>query len=295
MNDFKDGLIKIIDNSKSLRIWIADTTNLVKEAQNRHQLSPYAAGALGKLLTAAVMLASDLKNEADLLTISIAGGAYTGKIIATANNRGKVRGLIENQLIDIVGTSTNPFKTAALIGKNAHFEVSKDTGLKIPFSSRTEVISGEIDEDLAYYFRKSEQIRSRVFFEVWFSYDMEILTARGLFFQALPLANVEIIDEIEQRIDNLRVSEPGWLSDTSIESVAEKILKTSEYEIIGRQKLCFECNCSLERMLIIMCSFSSEQLDDMYEDESIEIVCNFCNSKYILKKDDIENYKFRLQ
>jgi len=287
----RDRQIKVIDQDKNIRLFLARTTNLVEEARQRHNTSATAAAALGRVMTAAVMMASDLKGLEDSLTIRVKGNGPAGTIIATADTCGGVRGFITNPTADLPETAFGKLAVGELVGTQGFLEVVKDLGLKQPFSGHIELVSGEIAEDLAHYFLVSEQVPALVSLGVLVAPNLNVQAAGGLIVQAMPGAREEILKIIEDNI--LRSGTISSLMDSydSLEEIVPMIMEGVDYEIIENNYLQFQCKCNRDKLLGVLRGLSSEERRDMQQDEEIEVVCNFCQQRYHYKPDELEDQK----
>ncbi len=287
----RDRQIKVIDQDKNIRLFLARTTNLVEEARQRHNTSATAAAALGRVMTAAVMMARDLKGLEDSLTIRVKGNGPAGTIIATADTCGGVRGFITNPTADLPETAFGKLAVGELVGTQGFLEVVKDLGLKQPFSGHIELVSGEIAEDLAHYFLVSEQVPALVSLGVLVAPNLNVQAAGGLIVQAMPGARDEILKIIEDNI--LRSGTISSLMDSydSLEEIVPMIMEGVDYEIIENNYLQFQCKCNRDKLLGVLRGLSSEERRDMQQDEEIEVVCNFCQQRYHYKPDELEDQK----
>ena len=286
-----DYLIKIVDQGKNIRLYLACTTSLVEEAHRRHGTSATASAALGRVMTAAVMMASDLKGEKDILTLRINGDGPVGVVLATADSRGGVRGLVSNPRADLPSSAPGKLAVGDLVGKDGYLEVIKDLGLKQPFTGRVPLISGEIAEDVAHYFLVSEQIPSLISLGVLVNTDLSIRAAGGIFVQALPEADDKSLQIIEKNI--LALGSISNLIDKydDLEDIAQLIMQEVEYKVISDQELSFRCNCSRERLLGVLSGLPKEDMSDTQSDEDIAVECNFCHENYRYSAQEIEDYK----
>lgn len=287
----RDYLLKIMDSGKNIRLYLARTTSLVEEAHRRHGTSAPASAALGRVMTAALMMASDLKGESDILTLRINGNGPAGVVLATADSHGGVRGLISNPFADLPSTTPGKLAVGELVGKEGYLEVIKDLGLKQPFAGRVPLVSGEIAEDVAHYYLVSEQIPSLISLGVLVSPNLSIQAAGGLFVQALPDASDATLAMIEKNIFAL-----GSLSGLvdkydRLEDILPLIMQGIEYHVVGEQELAFRCNCSRERLRDVLAGLAPEERGDHASPEGIEVICNFCHEKYIYTPQEIEALK----
>lgn len=289
MNDY---LLKAIDDTQQVRIMMASTTGLVEEARCRHNTSATASAALGRVLTIAVMMGSDMKGEKDITTIRINGNGPCGPIIATADSAGNVRGLISEPSADVPPLYPGKLAVGNLVGKDGFLEVSKDLGLHQPFVGKVPLVSGEIGEDIASYYLHSEQIPALVAVGVLVAPDLTIQAAGGLIIQALPGASDDILKLIEDNVlDMPKVSEIINTGNSLEESLTE-ILEGLPYRIVGKQSLQFKCTCNRERLKAILASLSDDEIDSIFEQEGkLEAICNFCHEVYTYAPEEIEDLK----
>jgi molecular chaperone Hsp33 len=288
----QDYLIKLIDAGQNVRVWLARTNRLVEEAHIRHQTSATATAALGRVLTAAVMMGSDLKSDQDLISLRFNGNGPAGTIIATADGNGHVKGLIGNPQADLPSRSPGKLAVGDLVGAEGYLEVRKDLGLKQPFEGKVPLVSGEIAEDLAQYFMQSEQIPALVSLGVLVGADLRVLAAGGLIVQALPMLRMLCLKSWKTifyrwgRSANLCLKMKRW------KIIAASIMQGIEYTIIARMDLAFECNCSRERLGIILAGLNEEELREAAENnKDIEAICNFCRTTYSFSPEEIKALK----
>ncbi|MGI6413925.1 MAG: Hsp33 family molecular chaperone HslO [Syntrophomonadaceae bacterium] len=283
-----DYLVKAVDNQKQIRVIISRTTNIVEEARRRHGTSATASAALGRVLTAAVMLGSDLKNDGDSLTIRVNGYGISGPIIATANSTGHVRGYVSNPLADLPSVYPGKLAVGKLVGKEGFLEVVKDIGFNQPFRGMVPLVSGEIAEDLAQYLLGSEQVPSLVSLGVLVATDLSIAAAGGLIVQALPGASEDIIKLVEDNILEMGPISNSINNSESLESLLTMALRRIDYTVIDQKPLAFKCNCSYERIARILAGLPDEELDSINEERGcIEVCCNFCNQIYRYQREEV--------
>ena len=286
----RDYLLKVIDHDKNLRVFIARTTALVEEAHQRHGTSATASAALGRVMTAAIMMAADLKGEEDVLTVKVNGNGPAGTVLATADSQGGVRGFIANPEADLPCRSNGKLAVGDLVGTDGEIEVIKDMGMKQPFSGRVALVSGEIAEDLAQYFLLSEQVPSLVSLGVLVNTDLSIKAAGGLFVQALPGAEDQALEIIENNILALGPITAVLDRYDKLEDILPIIMKGIEYGIIGEQDINFRCNCNREKLGRVMSGLSMDEMQGD-NDEDIEVLCNFCQERYSFTLQEIKDLK----
>lgn len=285
----RDYLIRAIDQSKQVRLILAHTTGVIQEAHQRHHTSATASAALGRVLTAALMMGSDLKGEKDALTLRVDGRGISGPIIATVDAHGNGRALISNPQADLPSKSPGKLAVGDLVGQNGFLEVIKDLGLKQPFIGRVPLVSGEIGEDVAGYFLHSEQIPSLVALGVLVETDLNIKAAGGLFIQAMPGAEDTLLEKLEQQVLDLGPISYLLEESSSLEQILAQVMREIPYQLVGEQELGFKCTCSFDRLAGIMASLSPQELKEIEEENGqLEVCCNFCNEVYHFRREEIE-------
>ncbi len=290
----KDYLIKAVDNDKQVRIILASTTGLVEEAHRRHHTSATASAALGRVLTAALMMGSDLKGEEDALTLRVNGDGPAGSIVATVDAAGNGRALISSPQADLPSQAPGKLNVGGLVGRNGYLEIITDLGLKQPFTGRVNLISGEIAEDLAQYYIQSEQIPSLVSLGVLVDRDLRIKSAGGLIIQAMPGARDDILETLENNVARMGPISEAVDNSESLEELLAVVMDGIPYHQIEERSLAFKCKCSSERLAVILSGLSDEELADIYEtDGRLEITCNFCNESYSFTREQIEAIKYK--
>lgn len=284
----EDYLLKAVDKEKKIRMVVAATAGVVEEARRRHQTSATASAALGRIMTAALMMGSDLKANEDLITIKVDGQGPAGSIIATANSQGEVRAFIANPQADLPSVYPGKLAVGELVGRDGFFEVSRDMGLKQPFVGRTPLISGEIAEDLANYFLSSEQIPSLVSLGVLVGPDLGIQSAGGLIIQALPGAADELLEIIERNVAGIGPLSQALHECESLKEMLVMVAHGLEYDVVGSLSLQYQCNCSYERLAGLLAGLSRDEIVEISDENgSIEVCCNFCNERYVFQGNDL--------
>ncbi|MEA4926499.1 MAG: Hsp33 family molecular chaperone HslO [Syntrophomonadaceae bacterium] len=286
----RDYLIKIVDLGDNVRIYLARTTALAEEAHRRHGTSATASAALGRAMTAAVIMASDFKNREDTLTLRIEGSGPVGVILVTADSSGGVRGLVSNPRADLPATASGKLDVGQLVGKQGYLEVIKDLGLQQPFTGKVPLVSGEIAEDVAHYFLASEQIPALISLGVLVNPDLRVQAAGGLFVQALPGADDQALAMLEHNIMNLGSISSLIDEHETLEDIAALILQGIDHKVVGELDLGFRCHCSRERLLVILAGLPEEEKAEPQND-TIEAECNFCREKYKFTTQEIEAAK----
>lgn len=282
-----DYMVRGIDKGANFRFFGTNSRNLVNEACQKHQTTPVASAALGRTLTATAMMGAMLKRDEDRISIIIKGDGPLGGIITEGNGKGEVKGYVYHPQIESHLNYLGKLDVGGAVG-NANMTVVKDLGLKEPYSGQVPMLTGEIAEDLTYYFAVSEQTNSVVILGVLVDVDYSIKQAGGIIIQVLPDAKDEAVDELEERLKDF-----GNLTDKldkgqSIEYVIESLL--GEVEYMEQTSVTFVCDCNKDRMERALLSVGKKDLQEMAdEDGQAELVCPFCNDQYVFTKDELED------
>ncbi|HZJ84490.1 MAG TPA: Hsp33 family molecular chaperone HslO [Syntrophomonadaceae bacterium] len=284
----KDYLIKAMDQEGQVKVTLARTTNLVEEAHVRHNTSATASAALGRVLTAALMMGSDLKGENDVLTLRVVGNGSAGTLVAAVDSQGNGRAFMSNPQADLPSIRPGKLNVGGIVGQDGYLELTKNMGLKQPFVGRVELTSGEIAEDLARYFLMSEQIPALVALGVLVERDLSVKTAGGLIIQAMPGADDSLLEILESNILNMGPISSLLVDNPDLNPILEKLFASIEYRLLNKQLLKFKCTCNRERLKTILASFTKDELIEIYEEEGVlEARCNFCNENYQFSLDEI--------
>lgn len=281
----QDRIIKAMTDDGTIRILLATTANLVEEARLRHNTSPTATAALGRVLTITVMMGTDLKGD-ESVTVRINGGGPLGTVLAVSDGDGTVRGYVANPSCEVPEKYRGKLDVGKAVGQDGFVEVIKDLGMKVPFSGRVRLVSGEIAEDMAYYFTYSEQVPSLVSLGVYIGQDLSVKAAGGMLIQALPGADEDQLAVIEERVQNMKPL-TSLLLETTLEGILEEVLAGIPYHIMAEMPLAFKCRCSREKAQAILAAMSEEDVQKAAEGRGlVEIVCNFCNETYRFPVDE---------
>jgi molecular chaperone Hsp33 len=286
----KDYTIRATAADGMVRAFAAITTEMVREARNLHSLSPVASAALGRTLTAAALMSKSLKGEKDKLTIQIKGEGPLGGIVVVSDSHANVRGYVYNPDVHLPLNNIGKLDVSGAIGPRGHLNVIRDLGLKEPYIGYVDLISGEIAEDIAYYYLVSEQIPSVVALGVLLDVDGSIINAGGYILQLMPGASEELIDFLEKKVSTLN-SVTSLLSEgKDAEAILEMILGERGLVIFDREVCRYECNCSRDRMERNLISLGEKELIEMINDDhGAELQCHFCNKKYFFTEKELRN------
>lgn len=282
----RDYLIRGTALDQKVRIFGVRATEVVAELQRRHDTWPTATAALGRAVAAGLMMGAMLKDE-QKLTIQIKGNGPLGQIVVDANAKGEARGYVDNPHVDLPPNEQGKLDVKGAVGTEGALYIIKDLGLKEPYRGSIPIISGELGEDFTYYFAKSEQTPSAVAVGVLVNPDGSVRAAGGFILQLLPGLSDEEISEMERRLANLRPVTEMLDSGMSLEEIISEVV--DDVNVGETMDAVFRCQCSDERVGRTLISMGREELENLAdEDEPVEVVCHFCNEKYLFEKEDLQ-------
>jgi molecular chaperone Hsp33 len=282
-----DKLIKALAKEGQIRIIAADTKELVAEGVRRHKCAATASAALGRMLTAGAIMGSMLKSESDILTIKLDGGGPAEGVVVTSYSSGRVKGYIGNPNVDLPANSKGKLDVGGAIGKDGSLVIIRDMGLKEPYVGQAPIVSGEIGDDLAYYYTVSEQTPSAVGLGVLVGKELEILVAGGIIIQMLPGADEMLADIVMYRLQDLG-SITSFLKDKSIYDMLNFLFDDMGLKIVEELVPEFKCDCSREKVEKALISIGKAELMEIYDDgKEEEIKCHFCSESYVFNQEDI--------
>ncbi len=285
----KDKLIRATAKDGQVRIIAAITTELVNEATKTHECMPTASAALGRMLTGGVLMGSMLKNHTDSLTIQIDGGGEAKGVTVTAYHDGSVKGYIGNPKVDLPLNEKGKLEVGGAIGKNGYLKVIKDMGLKEPYVGQVPIYTGEVGDDIAYYFTVSEQTPSAVALGVLVDTDLSIKAAGGFIIQMMPGASEFLADIITYRLEEVPSVTAMIEKGMAIEEILEFIFEDMDLKIYDALVPAYKCDCSRERVERVLISIGKDDLQEIYDEgKTEEILCHFCNKTYDFKSEDIK-------
>lgn len=273
----------------AIRIFAAVTTDLVNEAQRIHNTYPVATAALGRLLTgAALMGAAGLKNETDSMTVQIRGEGEIENLVAVTDCNSRVRGYISNPYVDRPLNGKGKLDVGGAIG-GGYLSVVRDLGMKEPYAGQIPLVSGEIAEDLTYYYAKSEQIPTSIALGVLVDTDNTAIAAGGFMIQLMPGATDEMAEILENILNDLppvtTMIKDGMSAEDILFRVTEGFSMVCENNAVTPE---YKCNCSKERMEKALISIGKKELEDIIEEQGeAELTCRFCDNKYTFNKQEL--------
>ena len=303
-----DYIVRATAANDNIRIFAMTSRELVEEARQRHGTSNVVTAALGRLLTAGALMGSMMKNGSDVLTIQIEGDGPVGGLTVTARIGEKdakdaaeengtasgreivcVKGYPKNAKVEMPLNSVGKLDVGGAVGKGM-LTVIKDMGLKEPFSGQTELVSGEIAEDLTYYFVSSEQVPSSVSLGVLVEPKGTVMFAGGFIIQLLPFADEESISKLEERLSTMKPITKLLAEGKTPEAIVEELFGDMDLKITDHIPARFYCDCSKERVGRAVMSIDAADIQEMIKDNKpIEVNCHFCGSHYMFSVNDLVN------
>lgn len=282
-----DYLIRAITGNRQIRAIAVKTTGLVEEAHQIHQTSPLASAALGRALTGALMVASLLKSGKEI-SLTFQGDGPLKKVVAEADLNGSVRGYVRNPGANLPMDQEGKLAVSRGIGRGTLI-VRKDLGLKEPYEGQVPLISGEIGEDLTYYFTKSEQTPSSVGVGVLVNTDLSIAAAGGFLIQLFPGAEEAAVSRLEKNIEAIKSVSSLIEQGMSPEELLAEVLQGLEFRIMESKKVQYSCRCSRERVAALLQGLDPEEINQTLKEQGkVEVSCHFCNKSYEFSPGDIE-------
>ena len=283
-----DYMVRATAADDAIRAFAVTTRELTEKARAMHNTSPVATAALGRLMAAGLMMGSMMKGEDDLQTLKSAGDGPMGGVLVTADAHFRVKGYVYKPEVLIGANKRGKLDVGGAIGRGM-LSVIRDLGLKEPYVGQTELISGEIAEDLTYYFAASEQVPSSVGLGVLMERDNTVRRAGGFIIRLMPYTSQEVIEELEARLAH--VSSVTAMLDSGMmpEDILAELLGDFSLQINDRQPVAYHCGCSKERVSRAILSIGKQELLDMISDgKPVEAGCQFCDKKYRFGVEEIK-------
>lgn len=285
-----DYIIRATAAGGQIRAFAATTKDLVEYARSVHNTSPVATAALGRLLTAGAMMGVMMKGEKDILTLKIQGDGPIEGLTVTADSAGNVKGYVFNPSVMLPPNAQGKLDVGGALGVGV-LSVIKDIGLKEPYVGQTILVTGEIAEDLTYYYATSEQTPSSVSLGVLMNRDNTVKQAGGFMIQLLPGASEEAISALEKKLSEIQSVTSMLDKGKTPEMILEYILGDFGLEINEKLPANFYCNCTRERVEKALISIGEKEIKDMIQDgKPIEVNCHFCNKNYTFSIEDLKGF-----
>ena len=288
MSEYKDYIVRATAADHQLRAFAVTSKDIVEKAREIHNTSPVATAAIGRLLTAASIMGSMMKGEKDVLTLQIECGGPIGGITVTADSNADVKGYVNNPNVILPPNAQGKLDVSGALGPG-FLNVIKDIGLREPYNGQTHLVSGEIAEDLTYYFATSEQVPSSVGLGVLMDKDNHVRQAGGFIIQVMPDTDDEVIDKLEARLGEVHSVTEMLDKGMTPEDILNYVLEGMDVEILETVPTQYKCDCSFERVSKVIASLGKKELQEMIDDgKPVEVNCQFCGSHY---KCDTEQLK----
>ena len=283
-----DYIVRATAAGSQIRAFAATTRELVETARQAHNTSPVATAALGRLLTGGAMMGVMMKGEEDILTIQVRGDGPIGGITVTADAKGNVKGYVNNPEVWLPANSRGKLDVGKAVGHGS-LSVIKDMGLKEPYVGQTELQTGEIAEDLTYYFAASEQVPSSVGLGVLMEKNNTVKQAGGFLIQLMPFTDEAVIETLEKRLAEIPPVTTMLDEGLTPEQILEKLFEGMDMEINETMPARFFCNCSKERVSRALISVGRGELADMiHEGKELEVNCHFCGKNYTFSVEELK-------
>lgn len=283
-----DYLVRAMAAGGQIRAFACTTRELTEHARQIHNTSPVATAALGRLMAGGLMMGSMLKGDKDVMTLKIDGVGPMKGVLVTADSKGTVKGYVNVPEADVPLKSNGKLDVGGAIGAGM-LSVIKDMGLKDPYVGQVALTSGEIADDLTYYFATSEQVPSSVGLGVLVDRDYTVKQAGGFIIQLMPFAQDEVIDKLEARISSIKSVTAMLDAGLTPEKMLEEILGEMDLEITDTMPVSYACNCSKERFTRGLISIGAKDIKEMIDDnEPITVNCHFCNTDYTFSIEELK-------
>ena len=290
MSEYKDYIVRATAADHQLRAFAVTSKDIVEKAREIHNTRPVATAAIGRLLTAASIMGSMMKGEKDVLTLQIECGGPIGGITVTADSNADVKGYVNNPNVILPPNAQGKLDVSGALGPG-FLNVIKDIGLREPYNGQTHLVSGEIAEDLTYYFATSEQVPSSVGLGVLMDKDNHVRQAGGFIIQVMPDTDDEVIDKLEARLGEVHSVTEMLDKGMTPEDILNYVLEGMDVEILETVPTQYKCDCSFERVSKVIASLGKKELQEMIDDgKPVEVNCQFCGSHYKFDTEQLKEF-----
>ena len=288
MRQDRDCIIRATAAESQVRIFAASTRDMVEEMRRIHDTSPVVTAALGRLLTGGVMMGAMLKGEKDLLTLQVKGDGPLGGMTVTADSKGNAKGYAVHPRVILPANALGKLDVGGALGRGS-LRVIKDMGMREPYVGQTVLQTGEIGEDLTYYFAASEQIPSSVGLGVLMEKDNRVKQAGGFIIQLMPFADEALAGKIEENLKGLGSVTAVLDEGNSPEELLRLLMEGLDVQIGDRLEVRYACTCSKARVEQAIISIGKREIEEMIADgEEIHVNCHFCNRSYTFSVEDLK-------
>lgn len=283
-----DYIVRATAANAQIRAFAATTRDLVEKARKAHNTSPVATAALGRLMTGAVMMGVMAKNDEDLLTLQVSGDGPLKGMTVTADGRGNVKGYVNEPLVMLPPSPKGKLDVGGAVGRG-FLRVIKDIGLKEPYSGQTDLQTGEIAEDLTYYFATSEQVPSSVGLGVLMEKNNTVKQAGGFIVQLMPFTEERVVARLEENLAKIPSVTSVLDAGKTPEEMLELLFEGLDMEIVDTIPAHFYCNCDKKRVEKAIISIGKKEIGEMIaEGKEIEVKCHFCNTAYVFTVEELK-------
>lgn len=283
-----DYIVRATAANAQIRAFAATTRDLVEKARKAHNTSPVATAALGRLMTGAVMMGVMAKNDEDLLTLQVSGDGPLKGMTVTADGRGNVKGYVNEPLVMLPPSPKGKLDVGGAVGRG-FLRVIKDIGLKEPYSGQTDLQTGEIAEDLTYYFATSEQVPSSVGLGVLMEKNNTVKQAGGFIVQLMPFTEERVVARLEENLAKIPSVTSVLDAGKTPEEMLELLFEGLDMEIVDTIPVHFYCNCDKKRVEKAIISIGKKEIGEMIaEGKEIEVKCHFCNTAYVFTVEELK-------
>lgn len=289
-----DYIIRATAANGQIRAFFATTKNMVEDARKIHNTTPVVTAAIGRTMTATAIMGLMLKNDTDIITVQIKGDGALKGIVATSDNKANVKAYVYNPYVDLPLNDKGKLDVSKAIG-NGTLSIIKDTGLKEPYTGQIPLVSGEIAEDLTYYFAKSEQTPSVVALGVLVDVDTSVKQSGGFIIQLMPNTDESIIETLEKKIQTIQSVTQMLEDGKTPDDILNLILGDYGINILDKLSTRFYCNCSRQRVEKALISIGLKDLNDILKnDKKAQLHCHFCNKEYDFNEEELKKIIYDL-
>lgn len=282
-------IVRYITEDGSAFVIAADTTDVVSRAEQIHKTSAVTTAALGRLMTACSMMGDMLKGKDDSIMLRMNGSGPCGTLLAVSDSLGNTRGYVENPVVEIPLNDKGKLDVRGAVGTDGYLNVMKDMGMSEPYIGQTEIVSGEIAEDITNYFAVSEQTPSVCALGVLVNPDLSVSAAGGFIIQLLPGCPEDVIEKIEKSISNIDSVTTMLSKGMTPDDIAKRAIQGLNVDKLDESKIEYKCNCSRERVETALISTGIDSLKEMLEEkQDISVECHFCDKVYNFTPNDIK-------
>lgn len=283
-----ENMLRMIAKDGSMVCTVLDATAIVGRAEHIHCTSAVVTAALGRLMIAASMMGVMMKNDSDSVTLRLAGDGPTGALIAVSDSHGNPRGYVQNPVVELPLNAHGKLDVSGAVGKKGMLSVIKDVGYDEPVCGSVPIVSGEIAEDITYYYANSEQVPTVCALGVLVNPDLTVKAAGGYLIQLLPGADEDAIVRLEQNLKGILPVSTMIDEGMTPLQIGERLLTGFEPDVLDGHTVQYQCDCSRDRVTRALLSIGQEELRRLAdEQEKTEVSCHFCSSKYRFSKEEL--------